>query len=185
MKSRPQSGITTLEEAYAYVLQVKTCLVYGSKKSDLPSLWDACTLPERQPGEKGWGQRVTAVWAWKNELPELFPDEIFYGKLPGGLAMLMCMTHFRDVHYPAAHRPVSACKPLARRVFALIRREPRTNAEIREALGSHYTKNQVDRALVELQTTLNIVRSHAPGFEADIWVCFTEQFPDFANDEEE
>lgn len=179
---RSQPGITTFEQAHAYVLKVKTCLIFGSKKSDLPSLWDAVTLPERQPGEKGWGQKVMAVWGWKNELPAVFPDEIYYGKLPGGLAMLMCMEHMRDVHYPAHHQRIGECRPLARRLYALIRREPRTSAELREALTGNYTKAQVDRALVELQTTLNIVRSNAPEVKTDTWVCFTEQYPDFGGD---
>jgi hypothetical protein len=122
---------------------------------------------------------VEAVWAWKNELPAQFPDEIFYGKLPGGLAMLMSMEHLRQVHYPSHHRPVSTCSALARRAFELIRREPHTTAELRKALSPSgaISKSKVDSSLVELQVTLNITRSNAPNLKLDTWLPFAEQYP--------
>ena len=63
-------------------------------------------MPEKQEGEKGWGEKVTAVWDWKNRLPAEYPDEIFYGKIKGGLAVLMSMDYLRDVHFAAAYKPV-------------------------------------------------------------------------------
>lgn len=181
MKSRRPIKVKTLEQAYEFVLQVKTCLIFGSNKSDLPSLWDVVDLPGRKPGQKGWGKKVEAIWAWKNELPAQFPDEIFYGKLPGGLAVLMCLKHLREHHYPAHHRPVSECRPLAQRAYELIRREPRTTPELRQALSPSGTisKSRIDGALKELQTTLNIVRSNAPEVESDTWLTFFEQYPQF------
>ena len=53
MKPSRPVGIQTLEQAREFVLRVKTCLIFGSQRSKLPSLWDVVTLPERQPGEKG------------------------------------------------------------------------------------------------------------------------------------
>lgn len=185
MKPKRPAKIKTFEQAYEFVLKVKTCLIFGSKTSDLPCLWDVVDLPGRQPGQKGWGQKVEAVWAWKNELPAQFPDEIFYGKLPGGLAMLMSIEHLRRVHYPAHHRPVSTCSLLARRAFELIRSEPHTTAELRKALSPSGTisKSKVDGALVELQVTLNITRSNAPKLKLDTWLPFAEQYPDIGGKE--
>lgn len=186
MKSKRPVKIKTFEQAFEFVLKVKTCLIFGSKKSDLPSLWDVVDLPGRQPGQPGWGAKVEAVWGWKNELPAQFPDEIFYGKLPGGLAMLMSIEHLREVHYPAHHRPVSECSALARRAYELIRSEPRTTAELRKALSPSgaLSKSKVDGALVELQVTLNITRSNARGLKRDTWLPFAEQYPDIGGDEE-
>ena len=177
--SRPVK-VKTLEQALEFVLKVKTCLIFGSAKSALPSLWEEVDLPGRQPGQKGWGKKVEAIWAWKNELPAQFPDEIFYGKLPGGLAVLMCVKHLREQHYPAHHRAVSECSPLARRTYDLIRREPHTTAELRRALSPSGTisKSKVDGALVELQVTLNIVRSNAPDVKTDTWLPFAELYPE-------
>ncbi|MCF6312451.1 MAG: hypothetical protein L3J39_08360 [Verrucomicrobiales bacterium] len=179
MKASPSVKIKTIEQAYDYVLEVTTCLIFGSEKSDLPSLWDAVDLPEQPPaGQKGWGEKVEAIWVWKNELPAHFPDEIFYGKLPGGLAMLMCLDYLQQTHYPAHHRPVSTCKPLARELFSLIRTEPHTSAELRRAISpdGDISKSRINTAIVELQTTLNIVRSNAPEIKRDTWLPFGDQY---------
>ena len=48
--------------------------------------------------------------------------------------MLMSMDHLREVHYPKAHVELARCTPLARRIYELIRREPRTTTELRHAL---------------------------------------------------
>jgi len=176
--------IKTLEQARHYVLKVKVCLVFPSRKSPLPSLWAAVNLPERRPGEKGWGKKFEAVWAWKNELPAQFPEEIFYGKLPGGIAVLMCLRHLQQEHYPAHHRDVSACRPLARRACHLIRCEPLTSAALRRALtppSGIISKSKVESALVELQATLNIVRSNDPAVKQDTWLPFAEQHPECVN----
>ena len=183
MKPTRKPRIKTLEQARAFILREKVCLIFGSKKSDLPSLWDLVDLPDRVPGEKGWGQKITAIWTWKNQLPAECPDEIFYGKLPGGLAVLMSLDHLRDVHYPQAHKAISQCSPLARKIHHLIRTEPMTTTELRKALPPTLTltKSALDRALVELQVTLNIVRSNAPEIRTDTWLRFTDQYPEFAN----
>jgi hypothetical protein len=70
-------------------------------------------LPDRQPGEKGWGQKVVAIWRWKNELPAIYPEVIFYGKIPAGRAALMSMDYLRVEHYPKHHRPLMECSALA------------------------------------------------------------------------
>lgn len=182
MKDRKAAAIKTLAQAREFVLREKVCLIFGSKKSALPSLWDVVALPDRRPGEKGWGRKITAIWTWKNQLPEECPDEIFYGKLPGGLAMLMSMDHMRAVHYPAHHKDITQCSALARKIHHLIRSDPLTTTELRKILppSATITKSALDRALVELQVTLNIVRSNAPGLECDTWLRLTDQYPEFA-----
>ncbi len=179
MKSSRPIKVKTLEQALEFVLKVKTCLIFGSKTSDLPCLWDVVDLPHRSGGRTKWGAKLEAIWAWKNELPAQFPDEVFYGKLPGGLAMLMCLKHLRQVHYPTHHRAVSECSPLARRAYELIRREPHTTAELRRALSPSGAigKSKIETALVELQVTLNIARSNTANAKLDTWLPFAEQYP--------
>ena len=82
----------------------------------MPNLWDVVDLPDRQAGEKGWGEKVIAIWRWKNELPAIFSEEIFYGKIPTGHAALMSMDYLRMEHYPKHHRPLKACSSLAQRI---------------------------------------------------------------------
>jgi len=113
---------------------------------------EVTALSDKRPA-KGWSPRVVAIWNWKNELPAAFPEEIFYGKLPGRLAMLMSLEHLREVHYPRAHKELAQCSVLARRVYELVRREPQTTAQLRKALVNPgiVTKAMVDRAVTELQ----------------------------------
>ena len=94
--------IRTFEDACDFVLKHKVVTVFGSKGSPYPSLWDNTDLSEDKPAKGGWSPKVTAVWDWKTRIPQTFPDEIFYGKVPGGDAVLMEMNHLREVHYSQA-----------------------------------------------------------------------------------
>ncbi len=84
--------IKTFEEACEFVLKHKICTVFGSKNSPYPSLWDNTDLSTEKPAEGGWSPRVRAVWAWKTKIPQTFPDDFFYGKVPGGDAVISPMT---------------------------------------------------------------------------------------------
>ena len=85
---RKVDAVRTLKQARNYILQVGVCGIFSDAKVGMPNLWDAVDLPGRQPGVKGWGEKVNAIWRWKNELPAMYPEEIFYGKLPSGHAAL-------------------------------------------------------------------------------------------------
>ncbi len=175
--------VKTREQALAYVQRVGLCTLFSSRLKEVPALWDVVDLPDRRGGKTKWGARVEAIWAWKNELPAAYPDEVFYGKIKGGLAVLMSMDHLRTVHYPAAHRPVAECSELAQKIHHIIRLDPAETPEIR-ALAmerTRCTKNRFDAALKELQITLNIARTNDPDAERDRWVVWREQYPDIGD----
>jgi hypothetical protein len=178
----PPPKIKTLKQAYAFVRRVRLCLIFTAKTGTHPSLWDATSLPEKQRGESGWGQKVSAVWRWKNELPASYPDEIFYGKIKGGMAVLMTMEYFRTEHFPQHHIPVAQCSLLARHIYDTIRIEPFATGPLRQQItgGDKSRKAAFDRALAELQITLNVVRSHDPAHTSDTWLRLAEQYPEFA-----
>ena len=166
--------IRTIEDAAAFVKKVKICTVFPSEKTEHTSLYENVDLPEKQPGEKGWGQRVEAVWPWKNELPANYPHEIYYGKIKGGFAVLMAMDYLADVHFPAAYQPIESCSPLAQRIFEKIHMEPWTTTDLRKDMIAEAgcSKSQFDTALKNLQITLNVVRDSDA--EQDIWLTFRE-----------
>ena len=172
--------IKTFEEARTLIRELQICTIFASEKSGLPSLWEQIDLPEKQEGEKGWGEKVSAVWDWKNRLPATFPDEIFYGKIKGGFAVLMTMDYLRHSHFPAAYKPVSTLNLLAGHVFEKIRNEPWETTDLRkEIIETHgYSKSQFDTALKNLQISLNVVRSNDPAIERDTWLTFQELYPD-------
>lgn len=168
--------IKTFEEACEFVLTHKVCTVFGSKKSPYPSLWDNTDLSEEKPKEGGWSPKIVAVWQWKTEIPNTFPDEIFYGKVPGGDAVLMEMNYLRTVHYPQAFQPVSELDPLAQSIYEYIRIEPWFTGDLRKIAMAELgcTKSRFDTALKKLQISLNIVRSTDPNLKNDQWLPFDE-----------
>lgn len=172
--------VKTFQQARQFVRREKICTLFKGDFPDVVSFWDAIDLPEDSGGETKWGARVEAVWAWKNALPEKYPDEIFYGKIKGGHAALMSIDYLRDTHFTAAHKPVMQCTPIAQHVFQLIRTAPGTTAELRKQtiadLGC--SKSQFDTALKQLQITLNIARLNTPSTTSDTWVPFSEMYLD-------
>ena len=172
--------IKTLPEARRFVKQVRICSLFSDKSGNLPSLWDVVDLPDRRPGERGWGEKIGAVWNWKNRLPAEYPDEIFYGKIKGGAAVLMTLDYLRDVHYTEAHRELRDCRRLARQIYEVVRTDLLDTTALRKESIARFncTKSRFDSALKELQITLNIVRSNDPDVERDTWVRFQEIYPE-------
>ncbi len=169
--------VRTLSQARAFVRRAGICGIFSDNRGAMESLWEVVDLPGRQPGEKGWGQKITSIWRWKNELPARYPGEIFYGKIKGGLAVLMSMDHLR-AYYPQHHVPLRECSALAQKIHALVRLDPLTTPQLRQELdmAQRPEKNRFDRALQELQVTLNIARRNSLTDEYDTWVPFREQY---------
>jgi hypothetical protein len=62
----------------------------------------------------------------------------------------------------------------------VIKFDPITTGALREevSMSDRASRNQFDRALQELQITLNIVRRNSSCDEKDTWVLFSEQYLD-------
>lgn len=172
--------IKTFEDAFEFVRRAKICTIFESAKAPHTSLWENVDLPDKNPGEKGWGKKVEAVWSWKNRLPAEFPDEIFYGKIKGGFAVLMDMDYLRNEHFAKAYNPVENLKPLAGFIYEQVRVEPWDTTSLRKLVMEEKdcSKSQFDTALKSLQISMNIVRSNNPDIEQDTWLTFKEVHPD-------
>ena len=186
MTRKAAKAIRTLEQAHAFVLRVQICGIFSDANAGLISLWDVTDLPVRAEGEKGWGQKVMAIWNWKNELPAIYPDKIFYGKIPPGRAALMSMDYLRAEHYGKCHRPIKDCSPLANRIYQVIRFDPMTTAQLRKEMDMTHRPERAkfDRALQELQITLNIARRNSLEDDKDTWVLFSDQYLDIVRSHE-
>ncbi|MDF7799007.1 hypothetical protein P4C99_06005 [Pontiellaceae bacterium B1224] len=173
--------IKTMEDARRFVQTVKVCTIFPSEKTELTSLYEQVDLPEKQPGESGWGQRMEAVWPWKNQLPAAYPNEIYYGKIKGGFAVLMDMAYLEKTHFKSAYRPVASLNSLAQQTFERIRVEPWTTTELRQEMVqlTGCSKSQFDTALKNLQISLNIVRDCEA--EQDTWLPFWEVYSEVWN----
>ena len=137
-------------------------------------------LARAQAGRAGLGSEDTCNLALENDLPAHYPREIFYGKTTSGLAVLMSIEYLRDDYYPKHHRPLSDCSPLARQLYSLIKLDPIRTGALRKEMDMTDGTNRpkFDRALRELQATLNIVRRNSLLDENDTWVPFSEQYLD-------
>jgi hypothetical protein len=105
---------------------------------------------------------------------------LFYGKIPAGRAALISMDYLRVQHYPKHHRPLRKCSALAQRIYERLRLDPLTTSSLRKELDmtGRPQRNRFDRALRELQVTLNIVRRNSLEDENDTWVLFSDQYLD-------
>ena len=92
----------------------------------------------------------------------------------------MSVEYLRDDYYPKHHRPLSDCSPLARQLYSLIKLDPIRTGALRKEMDMTDGTNRpkFDRALRELQATLNIVRRNSLLDENDTWVPFSEQYLD-------
>lgn len=170
--------VKTIAQARQLVKSVKICTVFPSDKVNHTSLWENVDLPDKKPGEKGWGKKMNAVWTWKTRLPAEYPNDIYYGKIKGGLAVLMDMDYMTNKHFPQAYKPVRSLNGLARFIFEKVVAEPRDTTTLRTVAIEEYgcTKSQFDTALKKLQITMNIVRLNDPRAEQDTWVPFRELY---------
>lgn len=178
MDKKIQPRIRTLEEARQFVKRVKICTIFSTDKVDYPSLWEQVDLPEKQPGEKGWGKKMSAVWTWKNRLPSSYSKEIFYGKIKGGLAVLMDMEYMANDHFPHAHKDIKSQSELMQHIYHKVAIEPWDTTALRKVTMKETgcTKSRFDTALKNLQITMNIVRLNDSKVERDTWVPFKELY---------
>jgi hypothetical protein len=173
--------IKAIEDARTFVEAVRICTIFPSEKTTLTSLYENVDLPEKKPDDSGWGERMEAVWPWKNQLPSLYPNDIYYGKIKGGFAVLMTMDYLADVHFATAYKPVASLNQLAQQVFEKIRIEPWTTTDLRKEMVHEVgcSKSQFDTALKNLQISLNVVRDCEA--EQDTWLTFQEVYTDVWN----
>jgi hypothetical protein len=172
--------IKTISQAHRFVKKVKVCTVFPSEKTEWTSLWENVDIPDKQPGESGWGEKMGAVWSWKTRLPAEYPYDIYYGKIKGGLAVLMDMAYMAETHFPQAYEPLRSLGTLAQQVHGLIEEQPWDTTTLRRVAMEEFgcTKGQFDTALKKLQISMNIVRLNDPRAEQDTWVPFRELYLD-------
>jgi hypothetical protein len=170
--------VHTLEEARDFVLKVGLAEVVHTPKGKLPTLWDALAFTANGPD--AWGEKLGQVWALRQRLVAAYPDQIFSGKIRGGRIVLMSMERLKQ-EYARYHRPVETCSELAQQIYTIIAQGPIASLLLRQAAGlvTRKDRGRFERALQELQTTFNIARSPASD-SPDLWVPFTQQYPQFA-----
>ncbi|HET7034102.1 MAG TPA: hypothetical protein VFI42_00320 [Thermomicrobiaceae bacterium] len=174
--------VRTVEDARVFVRSAGLCLIFKASGAErggrYPALWDVVDAPDKRPGEHGFGERDALVWRLKNELPLSYPDEVYYGKLAGGRAMLCTLERLTEL-YRAQYREAGTLSRDAQRLLALIAGRPISNKDLRLDSGLHTpeARSRFERALQELQVSFQIARVDV---EPDTWFPFAAVYPAIA-----
>lgn len=171
--------VRTVEDAKRFVEEVGLCLIFGeSGRLGYPTLWDVVDAPDKRPGERGFGERTNLVWRLKNDLPAMYPDEIFYGKLANGRAMLCTIERLEEILREQRREPDEVSRD-ARRLLTVIATRPITNRELRAEAGFEGpgAERRFNRALQELQVAMLIARVDT---DPDTWFPFDAAYPGLA-----
>jgi len=69
-------------------------------------------------------------------------------------------------------------------MYEMIRAEPYTTGALRQEMieTTGCSRPAFEKALRELQVTLNMVRSNDPEVTSDLWFTFAEQYPQLVED---
>lgn len=175
--ARRERWVRTVDDARRFVEEVGLCLIFNeSGRGEYPALWDVVDAPDKRPGERGFGERTSLVWRLKNDLPMTYPDEIFYGKLPNGRAMLCTLERLKLLARTQRRHPSEASRD-AQRLLSVIRTRPITNKELRAEAGfeGRAMESRFARALQQLQIGLLIARVDT---DPDTWLPFDWVYPD-------
>lgn len=171
--------VRTVEDARDFLRAVGLCLIFKAERGGPhPALWDVVDAPDKLPGDHGFGERDALVWRLKNELPMRYPDEVFYGKLASGRAMLCTLERLAEL-YQAQYREVDDLSRDAQRLLALITGRPISNRDLRLDAGFHTPelRTRFERAMQELQVSFQIARVDV---EPDTWFPFAAVYPKLA-----
>src|SRR5271157_2515643 len=170
---RKVAVVRTLKQARAYILQVGICGFFSDAGVGMPNLWDAVDLPDQNREKRAGVKRSLRSGAGRMNYQLSISKRISMGKIPAGRAALMSMDYVRMEHYPKHHRPLRECSALAQRIQERLRLDPQTTGSLRNELKitGRPERNRFDRALQELQVTLNIARRNSLEDEMILGFC--------------
>jgi hypothetical protein len=145
------------------------CRTYG--------MWSICVTGnrEKRAGVKKSLRSGDGRTNYQLSIPERSSMERFRPAAP-----YWSLDYLRREHYPKYHRPLRECSALAQRIYQRLRLDPLTTGSLRAELNMarRPERNRFDRALHELQVTLNIARRNSLEDENDTWVLFSDQYLD-------
>ena len=145
-------GVRTLEDAAMFVDDVGFALLFPSDRAPVPSLFEAVAGPDAVPFANGMGEAESAVWTWKDALPEA--GLAWYGTFLYGRASLLSPRVLAAL-YPGDgdlddHRALDLPAD-AHRIGEALLGGPLTSSALRELVGN---RGRYDRSAKSLQRHL-------------------------------
>lgn len=167
---RPDLRVTSEEAAVRFVDKIGFCFLFGEQGAEMPTLWAAICGEKRPVPRQHDDPDLGRTWQWKDTLPSR--GAIYYGKLlrkRATLVSLALLPHFYALspnygdpddyveQYEAGNMTVEA-----KNIYEVLLNEgAMATSRLRHLAGlagGGANARRFDRALVELQTELQIVK---------------------------
>jgi hypothetical protein len=186
---RAEHRVRNRAQARAFVESAGFALLFPSPGTELPSLWEAYT---DKPFELGWGDDVSTLWAWKDELParrEAASGPYFRGKAsliaPRLLGPFVSLAKAPKSEEELVAAPADAD---SKAIFkALLRYGPKARIELRRLAGldGKSASRRFGRVVETLERTFRLAKvgveqeaeSHWP---SQVYDLFVRAFPQAA-----
>jgi hypothetical protein len=164
----PADQVGSIDEAARFVDGVGFAVLFPTDRPIAPSLWEAVAGPDAVPFAHGMGEAESAVWTWKDALPEA--GLAWSGRFLHRRASLLSPRLLAAL-YPGAGEPddhqVLSLPPEAHRIADALLTGPLPSSALRELIGH---RSRYDRAIRELQRCLLVtsggVREQRAGWPA-------------------
>jgi Winged helix DNA-binding domain len=163
--------VRTREEAVRFVNQAGVVLLFPGDNLPLPDLWSAINGHERKLPKHHHDWALGKTWDWKDTIPAR--KEAWYGKLIRGKPALVSLNDLPAIYalssnygelddYLEAYADGLLSKEAKEIYEALMSNGPMPTSDLRKAVGmggGGENARRFERAIVELQTGLKIVKS--------------------------
>lgn len=166
----PELAVRSEEAAAEFVDEVGFCLLFPAKGMEVPTLWEAINGRRRPLPKTHYDHAISMTWDYKDSLPA--SKRVYYGKLlrqKPTLVSLSLLPYFYALsdnygdldEYLEAYADGKMSEPAKRVYEALLEHGPSPTSLLRwrSGLGGKENASRFDRAIVELQSSLRIVKT--------------------------
>lgn len=167
----PDLKVKSRREAVDFINQAGIVLLFPGDNVPLPDLWSAINGYERQIPKRHFDSSLHKTWEWKDDIPSR--KEAWYGKIIRGKPAFIALSDLPAVYalssnygelddYLEAYADGMMSNEAKTVYEVLLSQGPLPTSTLRKATGM-YGRGEIarrfERAIVELQTDLKIVKS--------------------------
>lgn len=163
--------VKTREEAVRFINEAGIVLLFPGDNVPMPDLWSAINGGERNIPKHHHDWALGKTWQWKDDIPE--KRQAWYGKIIRGKpafisfrdlpAVYALSSNYGELDDYLEHYQDGLLSSEAKTIYEVLLREgPMPTSTLRKACGmggGGEPARRFDRAIVELQTDLKIVKS--------------------------
>ena len=169
-RRRPHLSLRSPQQALEFINDVNFCFLFPAKGVEIPSLWEAICGETRALPRHHDDRELGYAWRWKDDLPSR--GLVFYGKLLRkkpmfiSLELLPCFyalsENYGDLEDYLVEYEDGKLSEEAKRVYEALLQHgalPTSHLRPKAGLGGKSNAARFDRAVLELQLGLKIVKT--------------------------